>query len=177
MTGIYSPETVIQNGIPSKKIRRRLYCVIGILMFIAPGIRSFFDPLPGFSSAQDHPAAFVFFDQTTNENLAIYRVAPSSFSNHLSLKVINRTEVDVDYVQLEIVLTNPAQSPFNFNPNHLQLNPSSENNTTPIKAWIEGELILNDFQIEAGQSVHGTFLYLISGDCLDVELKYQPIKW
>lgn len=177
MTGIYTPATVVQKGIPSKKVRARLYNGFILFLVMGAGLNGFFNPLGEISLDDDHiPTAFVFVDQSSEETSAVYRVTPTSFGNHLSLQVQNRTETDSGDVALGILLTNQLEKALYINPNYLAIETMSGEKIAPIKSWIAGEALVEEVKLEAGEDIFGTFLFPKSVDDVEFELKYLPIE-
>ena len=176
MTGIYSPGTVVRSRFPSKGAQLKLYNSSGIIVVLVTGMITFFNQMTYLPSEVTNASAFVFFDPITNEELAVYRMTPTNFSNYLSLEVQERTVINESYVRLEILLTNQLQEPFIFNSDYLFIFDDSGQEIIPTMSWVEGEPIIHDFVIDAKKSVRGTFLYLKSGDDMDFQLKYLPIS-
>jgi|GEM_PF-6380489 len=176
MTGIFTPKTVLQSGIPSKKVRIALYNGLILVMVLVTGLTGFFSRFGQDSLNGDNiPAAFVFFDQLTEDKVAVYRVPTTSFTNHLSLQVQSRTVIDSEHVELGILLTNQLDKPLYVNPNYLHIETEKGQQVLPIKSWVAGEPIVEGFQLEAGEQVFSTFWFPKSSEEIGFELKYLPI--
>ena len=119
--------------------------------------------------------AFVFFDQSTEEKLAVYHLGQTNFSNHLRLNIQNRTEIDENLIELEILVTNNLEKALNFNPNYLTIIDETGQKLNPIEMKINQTQLKDSFEIESGASVLGSFSYQKPANQLNFQLKYLPI--
>ena len=176
MTSLFTPDNIMsKTRFLKKKIPINLNGIL-ILLILMSGFASFFNNTAALSflNREERPSAFVFFDQSTEEKVAVYRLAQTNFSNHLHIDIQNRIVIDEESIQLEIHLTNNLEKEFLFNPSYLKLINERGEIFEPMGLLIEENPIFNEFQIEAGESVLGSFLYLKPSNEINFQVKYFP---